>query len=288
MRHEKSITMQDILFLLVNYKNRIEVINYIIQIEKLMSKEKMKYSIILWDNSEDKYEYKILKEVYESNKRVYVISSGKNIGYLQGAYQGYKYFIEKIGKTSRWFFISNTDLKLDKNFFKIFKNKYINRELILAPFIRLKDSNILQNPFLKNKPSKISINARLIMMKYSLIYMIYSYFFRLVWNKIKEKTKEVFGKHQDEKDKYIYAAHGSFFMLPKIFFEKKSTINYSNFLYGEEIYIAEQAREKNIPIQLCKDLIIIHYENKTTSRLGYIKAASYNYISLKKIRDKYF
>ncbi len=41
---------------------------------------------------------------------------------------------------------------------------------------------------------------------------------------------------------YIYAGHGSFFILTKQYFQRCGPINYPIFLYDEELYVAEECR----------------------------------------------
>jgi len=280
--------MKDILFLLINYKNKTEIVDFICHIKKLLKEDNIDYSIIVSDNSSDKKEFDYLNNLYKADNNVYINDTGENLGYLKGAYNGYNYFFDKLKQQAKWVFVCNTDLKLENNFFKVFMSKYFYHNLIIAPNIELKSSGIHQNPFMRKRPSKISFSFRLIIMKYPILYIIYKNLFSQIWLKIKDKLKNKSNDFKNKENNYIYAAHGSFCLLPLIFFERKCTLNYFNFLFGEEIFIAEQAKENNIKIQLCNDLKVIHNENQTTSGVNDSKIAFFNYLSLKELKKRYF
>ncbi len=61
------------------------------------------------------------------------------------------------------------------------------------------------------------------------------FFIHSVISKTKTKTKEELPKESD-----FYATHGSMFILSKKFFELGGVLSDLPFLYGEEMYIAEQ------------------------------------------------
>jgi GT2 family glycosyltransferase len=67
-----------------------------------------------------------------------------------------------------------------------------------------------------------------------------------------------------DSDMQIYAPHGSIFIFRRAFFEHGGNIRFPYFLFGEEIYIAEQVKEKGGKILYAPELNIIHNEHTST------------------------
>jgi GT2 family glycosyltransferase len=64
----------------------------------------------------------------------------------------------------------------------------------------------------------------------------------------------------------IYAAHGSFFIFSRRFFEAGGFFDQDLFLYGEEISVAEICRSLGLPIIFVPALSLWHNEHASTGR----------------------
>jgi hypothetical protein len=60
------------------------------------------------------------------------------------------------------------------------------------------------------------------------------------------------------------------------FFQNNLVLDYPIFLFGEEIYIAEKARESNLDIKYVPNLVINDTEHASTSLLNNKSYRSYN------------
>jgi GT2 family glycosyltransferase len=65
----------------------------------------------------------------------------------------------------------------------------------------------------------------------------------------------------------IYAPHGSCVMFRRTFFEQGGRMNFKGFMYGEEIYIGEEARRRNLKIAWAPGLKVLHYKKVTTGKV---------------------
>ncbi len=65
----------------------------------------------------------------------------------------------------------------------------------------------------------------------------------------------------------IYAPHGSCFLLRKNFFEKGGRLNYKGFMYGEEIYIAEEIRKLDFHVAWVPQLKVMHFKSSTSCKV---------------------
>lgn len=240
------------LFICVNYNNELDSLNLIDSI--LKQSQLKKIDIIISDNS--KKSSPKLQNLQRKCKNIIYKKNKKNKGYFQGANSALKHYLKK-NKTPEWIIISNPDIIINDSQFisKLFK---IKEKTIIAPsIISIKTKND-QNPFLISKPStkkmrfyKTIYNSKILTEKYTLFHTIKS---RLSKNKEKIKRE-------------IYAPHGSFIIINKEYFKRKGTLNYQGFLFGEEIFLAEEAKKENIKIIYNPTLKVFHKQNSSTSKL---------------------
>jgi GT2 family glycosyltransferase len=65
----------------------------------------------------------------------------------------------------------------------------------------------------------------------------------------------------------IYAGHGSFILLTRAYFEKCGMIDYPVFLFGEELYLAEECRKHSLRVIYRPEICIYDSEHVSTSKL---------------------
>lgn len=268
--------MKDIIFICVNYNNSTETIKYVKHLnDKLIGYD---YDIVIVDNSEQKKEYTILTEHFNKSKSdyVYIVNSQENLGYFTAMQKGIDFYNKEVGTLPEIIIIGNTDIIIESdNFLEEIKKNIKDDVLALAPNIRLNNTEIRQNPY---KINRISIN------KLKLLKMIYgnsitTYLYNLTFKILKGKKED--NNFIEHNSNIIYAPHGSYIILSEKFFSKKGTIEYKGFLYGEEIFLAEQILRLNGKIKYCENIKIIHNENSVTKLLEDKKKRIYKLNSTK-------
>ena len=261
--------MEKILFVCINYKNEDEVKEYIKNIEFL----NINCEIIIVNNLENKNLREILKEI-KIKYRIY--EPNTNLGYLNGLFFGINEYLKTEKALPRWIVFSNTDIQIKE--LPILKNEYSNDIWCIAPNIYSLATNSYQNPHYKTKISKYKIKRLIFINSIPILSYIYTKL-----SEVKARIK----KKKEEKNQYVYAAHGAFFILNREFL-KSFKLNYGAFLYSEEAFIAEKIFQAKKKIYYDNSLKIIHLEHTTTNLLSVGKKSKYIKESLKYILKEFY
>ncbi|HAS6066706.1 TPA: hypothetical protein I7114_08225 [Vibrio vulnificus] len=191
-------------------------------------------------------------------ENVYVYDFHENLGYMEGANRGLKEYLNDHDMPS-WVILSNTDIDFrDKSFFEKL-NEDKNTDCIIAPEIITLD-NVYQNPFLEKRPSKSKVTF--LKKIYSNVLTFYIYDF------LSNVKSSIYKKGKCMVDNKIYAPHGAFVIIGKKYFESGADLSHPAFLYGEEIIIAERARNVFVDVVYDKKYKILHKEHVSTGKLG--------------------
>ena len=168
--------------------------------------------------------------------------------------------------------VANTDIEFEKSFFTDLVQVSLPEGVcVLAPDIITK-KGLHQNPHKRYRPSRLEIYA------YTLIFhsLFLTVFFENLQNVIrrlsqwKPSFRSGAKKRENADYEIIYSPHGSCFLMYRNYFERGGTLDFKGFMYGEEIYVAEQARRLNVKIAWVPRLKITHDRKKTT---GIVKAS---------------
>lgn len=263
------------LIICVNYNSHNELINYLESVKNSikMCNEVHSVDVLIADNSALKIE---LSNVYDYNiKHVFI---GKNTGYF-GAItyilkkeeiklEGYDYVA-----------ISNVDLLMDKNFFvNLYNQKFEESIGCIAPKIYSITEKRNRNPKVINRYSAKKMRLLRLMYKYPVLYCTYA----VVFHKLRRK-----GVHKSD-EKFIYAPHGSFMLFTKKFIPFLYSMKYPTFLFGEEIFIAENLRARSLKVEYCPVLLINDIDHVSTARLTNKKYFKFNYESMDMLIKEWF
>ena len=77
-------------------------------------------------------------------------------------------------------------------------------------------------------------------------------------------------------------------MLTKRFFEEYERIEYPLFLFGEEMFLAELIRKKNLKVRYVPDLCVVDKEHTSTSRMRKKEYYKYNLDSIDYIIKNFY
>jgi len=257
-----------IIFFVINYKADIYLDKFINSINLSKNGINVKVDIHVIDNSQkDHVEFEIFKNEYLKSG-VSIHSNGENVGYF-GAIP----IAQKVlqGVETDCVIYCNPDLQVDVNFFaELIKSKDING--IIAPAIISEGEGIDQNPkYIERIP--ISKMKRLEYIYSNIV--SHSLFFSLA--KLKEIIQNIIGKQSVQlKNETIYASHGAMFVFNNVCFFKKLK-PYPCFLFGEEIFIAEEAKKSDT---------LIFYKPKI--KVYDVRHASISLLTNKIKRDLYY
>ena len=269
--------MERLLIGIIYYQNYYEVLEYINMIN-LQSSAKM-IDIVITVNKGDDDLIKLYEKI-EDNNNIFIVDRKINLGYLNGALEGYRDY-QKTGRNIKWFVISNTDIVINDILFfeKIYYTNYGENIYVVGPSIFSLLNSTYQNPHNINRIKKNKIYILIIVFSNILTALFYTFIRDL---KIK------FTKKRKSSSMTSYSLHGSFFALKKDFANYLSKKNYEGFLYSEESYIAEIVKALDKKCYYDSSIEIIHKEHKTTKLLGLRKKANYIKNSLKFILSEFY
>lgn len=237
-----------ILILTVNYFSDKELRNLINSI--LIGQKNVNdlfINLVILDNSnrtkKESEEFKREFDLITEKINIKVLINGINSGYFGGL----GIFKESVKNNFYDFSIySNPDILFDESFFK--ELVLCKKNGIISPAITTVDSGYSLNPLRVNRVKRRKIVFLKLVFSNIIFYKIYNYLVEI-------KEKYVKRKFDIIKEREIYSTHGSIFIFSDINFVKNVPL-YPCFLFGEEIFIAEEAIIQNVKIYYCPKLIV--------------------------------
>ena len=188
-----------------------------------------------------------------------VYNPQKNLGYLNGCLYGFQNQTDPF----KWGLISNTDIDFTSNDFFEKVLEYQDNEIwCVGPDIVLSGRNIHQNPYRVNRPSRFDKRIRDFIFSYYCFYMIYLYL-HYAKRKLRKEEKHV------ALSSFVYALHGSCFILRKECIDALLAENNQIFMYDEEFFIAEVVYKLGKKVFFDSSLGVLHNENQTTGKINH-------------------
>lgn len=264
------------LLVCVNYNSYESLNKYLLSIDKAFSKisGENELDVVVADNSET---IKDISNVYCYN--LFVFPTHSNLGYFGGITYGIresKFFLKEFD----YIFISNVDLCMHEDFFcKLEKHRFKKEIGCIAPTIESIKEKRNRNPKILKRPSRKKMLFQSYMYKYPIIYNIYT---KYIFKRRKKNKNNIYVK------KYIYAPHGSFMIFTNKFADFLQEMKYPEFLFGEEIFIAENLRLYNLLTVFLPELCIYDSDHISTSKIKKKTFYLYNYKSMCRLIKDYF
>ena len=257
-----------IIFFVVNYKSDFFLKKFVDSVNLSINDQNLKVDIHVIDNSQKSHlEFEAFQNEYHKS-RVTIHSNGENVGYFGGIPIAQK-VLQAMEKDCVIY--CNPDLQVDASLFtELLKSKDVDG--IIAPAIISEGEGIDQNPkYIERIPF-----SKMKRLKYTYSNVVsHSLFFGLA--KLKELIEKIIRKRTLHlKDETIYAPHGAMFIFNNVSFFKKLK-RYPCFLFGEEIFIGEEAEKS--------DLLIFY---KPNIKVYDARHASISLLSNKIKRDLYY
>lgn len=257
-----------IVFFVINYKADFYLRKFVKSINLAKKEIDLEIDIHVIDNSQkNKNELNAFENEYK-NSNVRIHSNGDNVGYFGGIP-----IAQKILQTfeTDCVIYCNPDLRVDVHFFnELLKSK--DNVGIIAPAILSEGEGVDQNP---------KYTRRLSLTKMKRLKYIYSNLFTHTIFFTLARIKELMDGKRNNKvvsimNENIYAPHGAMFIFNDLDFFKNLK-SFPCFLFGEEIFIAEEAIKNNT---------LIYY--KPSIKVYDVRHASISLLSNKFKRDLYY
>jgi len=261
----------------VNYNSYDSVIKYINSIKNAItnSNNLLNVRLVITDNSSKQEQIDL-----ENTPKELIIEhlfTNSNLGYI-GAIEFAINELNIVPESFDYIVFSNVDVWLEDHFFD--KLSKIDKASvgIIAPsiysFFEKKD----RNPKLLSRYSK----RKLIFLKY--LYRFPNLFYLYSILARKKPHSETSNVYQKE----IYAPHGSFMIFTSEYFEKGGSYHYPCFLFGEEIFFAEEAIRLGLKVNYINAIKVNDSDHVSTKKLSKKKLANLNYKAIKYILNNYY
>lgn len=278
-----------ILVICVNYCNNDLTSAFVKHVVSLPSTADVRIAVV--DNSAENEESAL--KALQSLARAAVYHPNTNLGYLGGADWGRVRFLEETGRAPEWTIVCNPDIELadDRFFDQLLALGEVDPEPppeILAPNIILAETPrsgepIHQNPYMSRRPPSFAVRASSTLARFPVLYALYDYL--STWRILTgvEQRRRV------SPGACIYAPFGAFFVFHRSFFDHGGDLSNGPFLFGEEIFVAETARDLGLRIRYEPGLTVIHRQQlRRRSFATRCQQAKLTRDSLRFLVDRYF
>lgn len=235
--------------------------------------------ILLVDNTEGR-QTDLGQKLNALNKQIVYLDTNANTGFLGGAYFGYDY-LQRNNISFDWIFVSNVDLLLDSDNPGTFLEKYNDYEVV-APKIQSFATGLDHNPYRLNRLSKKQMLIKKIIHSNMFFATLYSGISKRRGEKIKQQNSVL------PEGTTMYMPYGACMAFNKSFFAAGGTIKYPLFLFGEEMFVAEQCFKLGLKIVYVPSIKFIDFEHASTSALPSSFVVKNNYEAMKFILNEFY
>ncbi len=253
------MNQSDILIIGVIYNTYQETLRYLDSLPPLTNEN---ISLILVDNSNTVPPPDFLKKINDLSF-VHYIETGRNLGYFGGAREGLGCYLGKYSTYPQWVLVTNVDIVFTPEFFqKLNELNNLQRLGIVAPSIISKRWNTDYNPKILVRYPK----RKLLLFRFLYSFFIFQNLYLLAaytkkWVLGMWRGKKGDAGHAIQQQRKIYAPHGSCLVFQKTYFTSGGTLDLPNFLFGEEIFVAETTAELGLDVLYNPGMIIHDYEH---------------------------
>lgn len=277
---KESFKNKRILNIVINYSNEEEVIKYAKELTLQSIVDELVLIIVINKSTDEGLMYLASELEFVSISSV-IFNPYKNLGYLSGAFYGFREFQDNYDNIVEMVIVSNTDILIADNLFmeKLLSKSYSSDVKAISPSVFQTSTKSYENPHYLEKISKTKLDF--------LIWIFSNPFLSFLYLQISH-AKSRFVKTRKPKSSMIYQGHGCFFILKREFMEYISFDNYPGFMYSEESYISELLLEKDYKWFYDSDLEVKHIESTVTSLLSMSQKSKYYRESLSFIRDNFY
>lgn len=255
------------LLIAVNYRAAAETVKFLNGLRHFKAASEIQ--VIVVDNASAKEDLSTIKRAIEGISNAKLLESSTNRGYFGGARFAFDHYLEKGNALPDWVIVCNHDVVIeDKDFFTNLFHEDPKAVGVIAPRIQALPGNIDRNPFMRHRPGTVRwAQLRLISSNYS-VAVVWDWLWRRKaalrsWLAARRREAPPSGSARRES---IYAAHGSFFIFSRRYFEAGGFLDANLFLYGEEICVAEICRSLSLPVVYEPSLCVVHKEHQSTGK----------------------
>jgi GT2 family glycosyltransferase len=221
--------------------------------------------LIVVENGSGDESVEKLRPVVARFSNVELLESPLNRGYFGGANWALQQYMTR-GYRPDWVIICNNDILFDdRQFLSALLHRDPENAQVIAPVIIASLTNLDGNPFLRERPTLIQLwGYRFWYSNYYLMWLkqLLSPYVRILWHYFCFWRP----KSQPGDCTKIYAAHGSFIIFSRSYFDAGGYIDDGFFLYAEEFAVAEICLRLGLHVTHDVALQVCHSGHRVTGR----------------------
>lgn len=253
----------EVLIITVNYRGAPATLKFIESFRRMESGHKG--HVIIVDNASNDSSCQVIGAAIEGLENFELMASPVNRGYFGGAKWA---LLQYLGQRERpdWVIVCNNDISFHDPLFlvKLFECDP-DEAGMLAPAIMAELTGIDCNPFLQQRPSRWQIQRYRFWLSHYYLMAFKQRFAplaRILRHTLRTRRKDSLPAGRAA----IYAAHGSFMIFSRNFFEQGGFIDDGFFLYAEEFCSAEICCRLGLPVVHDPNLKVSHQAHQTVGR----------------------
>lgn len=234
--------------LVVSYNSNLQIRRLL---ETLAPQVDDRWEVIIADNSDR--EPAASDPTIRDHPQVTIHWTGGNIGYFPAAHSALQ-TLAMAGVVFDDYVVCNPDLALDPDFVERIRavRESGHGDCIIAPRIRDAESGIELNPY-RRRPAGV-VRTLLVAVRGLLPVRMHA---RLAPRRRADDAPR--------NGSSIYAPHGSCLIIPREFLSRGGSVDYRRQLYGEEEFIATQAKQSAVPVHFHPSIGVTHHSHHATS-----------------------
>ena len=218
--------------------------------------------VVVVDNASGIEHLSELRRVVERAPNIQLLESPKNCGYFGAANFAVDNYLARRHKLPDWIIVCNHDVLIqDSEFFSRLLSMDPMAASVIAPRIQIIPTGADQNPFMLLRPRRWHWTALRLLASFYGLATLWDWLSRH-----KLRLKGLSGRTINPMSRKIYAAHGSFLIFSRRYFEAGGFLDGNLFLYGEEISVAEICRSLGLRLLYEPSLRVLHNEHKSTGK----------------------
>jgi GT2 family glycosyltransferase len=241
-----------IVIIAVSYFGSTDLGPYLLSLQEQSTQS---WHLVVVDNSEDEAEHQALREVLQNESRTQLLRASTNLGYLGGGRWGRQ---ESTVTDADWIIISNTDIRLGATDTLAQLAAITEPSVgIVAPSIKADWDGRDQNPYKAARPTPAQMKLRVRVLSNPVLAQTLILVLAMRRKLSKNYSAPKVGGQ-------IYAPHGSFVAFGRTFFDQGGHLDFPLFLFGEEIFLAEQSLDLGIQVLYAPQVRVEHVEHRQT------------------------
>lgn len=251
----------------INYKSADSALAFLASLERIKAFSEIE--VIIVDNSPGDEGLSRIRTAVAKCTNAELLESSTNRGYFGAARFAFDHYRAQGNLLPDWVIVCNHDISIeDKDFFTKLLRENPEGVGVIAPRILGLPGKVDQNPFMRRRPGRLRwTQLRLVSSNYG-IATLWDWLWRRKselrsWLAVRRKDSLLIRKAKHET---VYAAHGSFIIFSRRYFEAGGFLDGNLFLYGEEISVAEISRLLGLPVVYVPSLCVFHKEHESTGK----------------------